>query len=285
MTDNLFRRILKAILYNTSGEELPFDTVGLSVKNFMLEVQKGNVPGHSAINKFGHNPSITTATDPEDVWSAGGLYLFYPTTAQAMEAVSSDDEDGGAGTDTGALSIMVFGLDSNWDLQSETVILNGTAPVALSNTYIRMYRAVALTAGSHETNVGDISIQISGGGTVGAYIAADDGKTQQAIYTIPNGKTGYFLKGYVGISKGAGAVTISADFKWKAKANNGVDGAWTTEGQIECMSSGSSWWQYEYGVPNGPIPEKTDIRLECVEVSATVGVVGGYDFILVDDGF
>ena len=35
---------------------------------FYLEVAKGNIPGHSIVNKFGHNSLITTATDPVDVW-------------------------------------------------------------------------------------------------------------------------------------------------------------------------------------------------------------------------
>jgi hypothetical protein len=255
----------------------------IGTTDFYLEVAKGNVDGHSSMNKFGHNPSISTATDPEDVWSAGGVYAFYPTTAQAMEVLSSDDEDGGAGGDTGALTIQVYGLDSNWDEQEETVILNGTTIVNLGNTYIRMYRIMVLTAGSAGTNVGDIDVRIAGAGATGAYVAADDGQTQQAIYTIPNGKTGYFIKGYVGISKGGGAAAAAAEFKWKARANNGTTGAWTTQGQIEVISSGSSWWQYEYGTPNGPIPEKTDIRLECTEVTATLGVVGGYDIVLVDN--
>ena len=129
-------------------------------KDFYLEVAKGNVAGHSAINKFGHNPSIATNTDPEDVWSGGDLYAFYPATAQAMEVLSDDDEDGGAGGDTGALTIQVYGLDTNWLEIEETVILNGTTIVNLANTYIRMYRVMVLTAGSAGTNVGNIDVRI-----------------------------------------------------------------------------------------------------------------------------
>ena len=148
-----------------------------------------------------------------------------------------------------------------------------------------MFRSVVLTAGSAGTNIGNLNIRIASAGATGAYIAADDGQTQQAIYTIPNNQTGYFLKGYVGISKGGGATVYAAEFKWKARPNNGVTGAWATKGQIECITHGSSWWQYEYGAPAGPLPEKTDIRIECTEVTGTVGVVGGYDILLVEDGY
>ena len=30
------------------------------------------------INKFGRNENIGTATDPEDIWHGGGLYMGFP---------------------------------------------------------------------------------------------------------------------------------------------------------------------------------------------------------------
>jgi len=251
--------------------------------DFMLEVVKGNVPGHSAINKFGHNPAV--ATGPEDIWSGGGIYAFYPATAQTMEVVSSDDEDGGAGTDTGALTMQIYGLDANWAEVDETITLNGTTVVAVTgHTYIRMYRAIVLTAGSHGTNVGNIAVRIASAGTTGAYIAADDGQTQQAIYTIPGGKTGYFTKGYTGVSDGGSSVSReSATFKQIMRPNNGTTGAWQVKGQVECINDGNTTWQYGYGMPAGPIEEKTDVRLECTTTSTELGVVGGFDIVLVDN--
>jgi hypothetical protein len=201
-----------------------------------------------------------------------------------MEALSTSAEDGAGGA-TGALTAQVYGLAPDWTLQEETVVLTGTAPKALTKTYIRIYRVVILTAGSVETNVGDVTVRIASAGAVAAFVAAGDGQTQQAIYTIPAGKTGFFIKGYVGVSKGGAAAAAAAEFKWKARPNNGGNGAWATKGQIECITVGSSWWQYAYGIPAGPLPEKTDIRLECFEVTATLGVVGGYDMLLVDDGY
>jgi len=70
--------------------------------NFYLEVAKGNIPGHSAVNKFGHNGAV--AMTGEDVWAGGGDYGFFPTSAVSIDIKSDDDEDGGAGTDTGALT-------------------------------------------------------------------------------------------------------------------------------------------------------------------------------------
>jgi hypothetical protein len=67
------------------------------------------------------------------------------------------------------------------------------------------------------------------------------------------------------------------------KLNNGVNGAWLVQGEIGCVNSGSSHWQYEYGIPAGPLPEKTDIRIELTTASAIFDAVGGYDLLLVDN--
>lgn len=263
------------------GGRYDFLTSGYST----IDIALGKVPGYTYINKFGHNPAVETGTDPEDIWGAGGVYAFYPLTAQSLEVLSSSVDDDGDPVGDGAHTLIVYGLDANFNEVDETVTLNGQGVVNLTeHTYRRVYRAVVLTAGVVGSNVGNITIRIQSGGATAAYIEATDGQTQQAIYTIPAGKTGYFVKGYVGISGGgAGANNESATFKWKACPNNGVTGAWQTKGQIECTTRGSSWWQYEYGIPAGAIPEKTDIRIECTVVTATLGVVGGFDILLVDN--
>jgi len=248
------------------------------IVDIYFDIAKGNIPGHSSINKFGHNPAV--ATTGEDVWSGGGTYAFYPDTARVMEIVSDSAADADAGT--GAWTVMLYGLDSNWLEINETVTLDGTTPVLLTNRYIRMYRAVVMTAGSYEINKGDIAIRDTSDTPIGAYIAADDGQTQQAIYTVPAGKSAYFIKGYVAVQNDDKNGNDAA-FKWKARPNNGGDGAWQTKGHIALINIGSSWWQYRYGIPAGALPEKTDIKIECYETSATSGATGGFDLILVDD--
>jgi hypothetical protein len=250
----------------------------------MLEVAKGNIPGHSHINKFGHN-SDTDAGD--DVWGGGGIYPFYPTAAVAVDAVSTSAEDG-AGGSTGALQIIVQGLDSNWDEQQETVVLNGLGVVQLSNTYIRLFRAWVHEAGSSNSNIGDITVyaRATGSGVtigdVGIFIGATDGQTLHTLYTIPNGKTGYFVKGYVALATDA-KTAENGTFRWLMRLNNGLNGAWLVQGEVGCVNLGSSHWQYEYGVPAGPLPEKTDIRIALVTASSTFDTVGGFDLVLVDN--
>jgi len=273
MIKNIFLAVLFFAVFALCG-----DKHYRGIVDFTFDVAKGNIPGHSSINKFGHNPAV--ATGGEDVWSGGGTYAFYPDTACGMELVSDSATDDSAGT--GARSVQVFGLDSNWLEINETVIADGDTVRPLANKYIRMYRAKVLTAGTGETNAGNIAIRIVGASDTGAFIAAGDGQTQQAIYTIPGGKTGYIVKWYVAM-RNDDKNGQDASFKWKARPNNGGAGAWQTKGDISLINIGSSWWKYPYGVPSGPLVEKTDIRIECYDASATVGATAGFDLVLVDD--
>jgi hypothetical protein len=254
-------------------------------EDFYLEVSKGTIPGHSKINKFGHNPAATTG---EDIWGAGGTYPFFPTAGVLVDIVSTDAAD--AAAIGGAIQVVVSGLDENWEEVSETVTLTGTTPVTtMSTTFIRLFRAFVLEAGATNTNAGDITVYARANGSgltagdVGIFIGINGGQTQHAIYTVPAGKTGFFIKGYVGLST---PVNTAEDgtFHWMMRLNTtGVNGCWLIQGEAGLISIGSSYWIYEYGVPAGPIPEKTDIRIMMANASSSFDCVGGFDLVLVDD--
>jgi hypothetical protein len=270
-----------------------FDKLGVGFKSGipLLELAKGNIPGHSHINKFGH---LAAATTGDDIWGGGGVYPFYPTAAVAIDIVSSSIEDdpdkGGATPGTGAFQVIVYGLDSNWNIQTETVTLNGQGVVQLTKTYVRLYRAFVYEAGTGNGNAGNITVYARANGSgltigdVGIYIAAAGGQTQHAIYTVPNGKTAYFIKGYVSLLNDT-FQGESGTFRWLMRLNDGVNGAWLTQGEMGLINIGSSHWQYEYGVPAGPIPGRTDIRIELTTATAAMDTAAGYDLILVDDGY
>ena len=135
---------------------------------------------YPGLHKFGYNPAITTATDPEDVWDAGGVYPW-PTAAAATNIVSTDadDTDGGSG----ARTVWVQGLDSDGMLIDETVTLNGTSQVNLTQQFYRVFRARVVLSGATGTNEGDI--QIRHNTTALAQISQGYGQTLMAIYTVP----------------------------------------------------------------------------------------------------
>jgi hypothetical protein len=248
-------------------------------REYYLEVARGNVPGASIMNKFGHNPIVPTTG--ADIWGGLGLYGFYPTSGQSLEIVSTDTNDTNLGT--GAWTVIIFGLDGAGLEVDEIVIMDGLNPVALTtHQYTSVYRAVVITAGGATlTNVGTISIRISGGGTVAAVIGIDDGQTQMTHFTIPANKHAFFIEGYVALGNDD-KNGVGATFQWLAKSP-GVNGAWAVKGQAPLVNIGSSHFIYMYGAPAGILPSLTSIKIRCTVADAICDGIGGYDLILYDN--
>lgn len=239
-----------------------------------LAVAQGLITGYAQMNKFGENPDVDTG--PEDIWDYGGTYTF-SSTANIDQMSSSETAD----TET----ITITGLDTNWAEVTQIKTLTGRTPVTLDTPLIRVYRAY--NSGTADL-VGDVYLTTNGAAltngvpdvanTVRAMIRAGLNQTLMCIYTVPAGVTAYFLSGYVAFSKGRASVT--ADFTWRARLFGSV---FSVKSKIGLSSSGDSTWRYTYGVPVA-LPEKTDVKIVCEEVSAADSAVsGGFDMILVDN--
>jgi hypothetical protein len=150
---------------------------------FELNVSAGIMTEMANVHKFGS--VITTSADYDTVWTEGGAYEF-PGSAGIITLVSDSAQDNPSGT--GAATVVVEGLDSNFDEIQETLTLNGTVGVAGTLSFIRTHRMFVDTG---NTNVGNLTVSI--GSTVTCAIAPDMGQSQVAFYTIPRGKSG-FLK-------------------------------------------------------------------------------------------
>jgi len=156
-----------------------------------LAISKGHTKGHRTLYKFGYNPDVNG--DEETVWSQGGDFP-YPTSAVTMFASSTSANDANGGT--GANSILIQGLDENYDEVEETVLLNGQTQVATQNSYLRIYRAFVTLCGTGGTSGGIIYVGSSGatGGVPNTTIYANlhlGNQTQIAAYTVPAGYTLY----------------------------------------------------------------------------------------------
>ena len=134
----------------------------------------------SGIFKFGHNPDVDIGTDPEDIWETG---LNWPVFADdsTITIVSTSTADDTSGT--GALTILVTGVDSSYVRISETISLGGTDAVTLVNSYRVIYKAVVQTAGSGRTNAGILTFDSPGSVTV-MTIPADHAQSSIGIYPI-----------------------------------------------------------------------------------------------------
>ena len=147
---------------------------------FELQVSRNQITGHSVLNIFGYQASVTTTSIP--VWENASVYT-YPTSALTMTYASTASE---------TLTMTVTGLDANYAVVTDTVTFTaGTSGTATNGTqFFRINSMIVTSAGTlGGSNVGTITAK--NGGTTYAQIAIGVGKTQMAIYTVPAGFSFY----------------------------------------------------------------------------------------------
>lgn len=121
-----------------------------------------------------------------EVWDGPTDRYVPPAAPIQMQVVSSSANDTAAGT--GARSVRIYYLDTNYVAHDETVILNGTTPVLTAATNIlRVNKMHVKTVGSSGVSAGNISLQAVGGAVTYSYMIAGRNLARQAIYTVPDG--------------------------------------------------------------------------------------------------
>ena len=142
---------------------------------FELQVARGQIPGHSIRNLFGTNPAIgTTFRTP---WE-NNTALPFLSAEQNLSIVSDSASDT-------AVSVLVSGVDGNYNSVSEIVALNGTTAVTTTNKFFRI-NDLLTTSGNA---VGNVTASYSG--TVYAKIIATYGRNQASVFTVPIGYSFY----------------------------------------------------------------------------------------------
>lgn len=232
-------------------------------------------PGTSYIEKFGRNASVASGTS-EDIWDGGGIYDF-PDVASKFDISSTSAEDG-AGTQTGALTVSVQGLDQNFDQITETLTLNGLTAVETTNTFIRIFRMRVETAGSNGTNVGVITADSQAEVLTAAQISAGNGQTNMALYTIPRGHVGFLKRWYVSLLRATGTNAIAVDVDM-FRRNFG--GAWRSTQPVGFQNNGAGMHQYDFYAPI-EFPAKSDIVVNATPTAAA-DVAAGFTMLITHD--
>lgn len=211
---------------------------------FELQVARGQIMGHSAVNIFGYSTAVgSTALGPlwEGLTVSGGAYT-YPSSASTLTIVSD------SASDTSALSIQIQGLDSGYNAITETIAMNGTTNVTTTKSFLR----INLMTTTNGLNVGNITAKISS--TTYAKIAAGIGQTQMSLYTVPAGYT--FYLSYVQADASIG-FTSSNYMKYAEYNKDNVSGEVNLLNQTTYVQSLNI--PYSYPIPH---TEKTDIQFQ-----------------------
>lgn len=179
-----------------------FDSISVRPSNFNYEVAEGLRQGYQTWNKWGYNADIDAGVS-ETYWSVGGTFAQL-TTARTLSIVSTSTADDGSPAGTGANSIVVTGIDANWEEQTEIVTLDGTTPVVTTSTWLGINRMALYLAGTGKTNAGTITATATTDLTVQAEIPIGEGSTQHGFFFVPVGHTALIDWLYITMTKNAG---------------------------------------------------------------------------------
>jgi len=174
---------------------------------YLYDIAEGNVSGHALFQRFGFNDA--SSTSEETMWSHSSQYVW-PTAGSQIRVVSSQAQDV-ADTGTGAWTVVIEYLKSDFTSGSVTLSMNGTTNVDSGASHADIYRVNSFriaTAGTNNAAIGNITLTQVTGGLVVGYIRAGKTRDRSTIMTVPTGKTLY-LTSFSASSVGTKYVTVT----------------------------------------------------------------------------
>ena len=238
-------------------------------RDFLYEVGKGNIPGHAFVLAVGENDTIgNTFINLSDIGGTGS----FATTGETWDIVSTSADDALGGI--GANVVVAINLDDGLLEITDAAFMNGTTPVTLPSTYLRSRLLVVGLSGSNMTNVGDITLQVSGGGTERAKILAGNGVNRGGAITVQAGHTGFIVETPVFTGRNN---SVDAQFLSFSPNTNTIN----INGMLPVTEGSAALSSYPLG-----LPEKTDYWFRVKnDGGGTVFALGVISILEVDNNF
>lgn len=255
-------KIYDEIAANYKGLRFNAGNPQICAQPYLQAMAEGDITGHTPFSKLGYNADI--GASEEDIWGAGGIYPWIAAGGIALEVVSSNANDTIAGT--GIQKVRVSYLDTDYSAQSQILNMNGTTPVALTDTTILRVNSLRATqVGANGVAAGAITCRLVGGAAT-IYRQIDAGFTlgRGCTYTVPLGKTLYITS--VAVSSGASAKSV----RWVGRAQVD-DTAPTTKINFfqpffEMQTQDSSFYR-DFEIPI-VVPATADLRMSAISAGA-----------------
>jgi len=165
-----------------------------SKNDFLVDISRNKVGDYRILSLSGSNPDIDTGVE-EDLWPQGGL-LSYLASEETMDIVSTD------AADSDPLAIFISGVDGNYNIVSEVIVLDGLTPVTTTQAFFRVN--FMFLSGEGSTNAGFITATASTASTVQCAMLINTGISQHGFFTVPAGKIGNIFQVEINAAKISG---------------------------------------------------------------------------------
>lgn len=246
-------------------------------KDWLIEVNKGNVVGHSLVHKFGWRGNVTT--NHHHLWNdpTANTNMIFPTVAEDFDIITTGN-DTAAGT--GCRSVYVIYLDANFDEQFVIVTTNaGTQAAGISG--IRLIRFYALDNGTYGgSNQNLVTIAGTTTGNNYGFLEGGEGQTQNTQYCVPADHTGFILNAAITTE-----ANKPANLVLHKRENADVVVAPFTSARVMHQWDGIEIPFTEPFKANHILPEKTDVWVGCDMDSGTGIVQFDYDILVIENAY
>ena len=246
-----------------------------------LAIAKGDVVDTTFVHKFGAAPDFDFADGSVTVWDGADdgniaqMRYVYSETA-AIDSISSS-----SAADVQVMKIQ--GLDANFDLITQAATLNGQNRVELTTPLIRIFR---MKNDNSVDNAGYIyayeNTAITGGTPtdstkVRCVIQPGNNQTLMAVYTIPNGYTGYMRDWYASTAGANKDSSYIIELRAREK-----DKVFQLKHVTSLQDGGTSYIKHDYTEPED-FGEMVDVEMRAqMTVNTTAATIAaGFDIVLV----
>jgi hypothetical protein len=246
-----------------------------------LAIASGDVVSTTYEHKFGNAPDFDTADGVVTVWDGaddsdiGQMVYQYSSTADIDRISSSSASD--------TFNVKITGLDTNYDLVTQTITLTGQTSASLTTSLIRIFR---MENDNSSDNVGHIYCFVNSATTNGvpndstkvrAVIQPGNNQTLMAVYTVPAGYTAY-MRDYYCATAGANK---SSNYPVELRARK-FGKVFNLKHKIAISDTATGYLQHRFEEPEKFL-EKTDleIRVSATAAGATeASISAGFDIVL-----
>ena len=138
-------------------------------------------PNFTYSSFLGYSDTITPTYS--EVNASGSIFDFTATNG-LVNIVSSNNGDklGSSGINT----LLLNGLDTDYNIQTEIISLNGTTQVQTTNSFHRINSITPLSIGSNLVAVGNITLSANSSSNIHGKMLAGESAVYVGRYTIPN---------------------------------------------------------------------------------------------------
>ncbi|MCK4783321.1 MAG: hypothetical protein KAV87_06185 [Desulfobacteraceae bacterium] len=157
---------------------------GISLPRYEIDIAKGIVEGRTPVRRYGHN--LACGATEETIWCMSNLYVYLTSAEQLKVKSSAVATD--IPTSTGAWTVFIKGLDTNYNIITETVTLENPGPVTTIQSFLRVFIARVMTAGTGGKNAGNISVNDNADAVTLGYIPIGENQSHAALWTVPKGQ-------------------------------------------------------------------------------------------------